>query len=525
MDQEQVMQIARDLAGFSMGEADILRKAVGKKIIKLLKEQKEKFIDGCVKNGIFKDLAEKIFSFIEPFAGYGFNRSHAACYALIGYQTAYLKAHWPAEFMAALLTADQHDSDRIAIEIEECRKMGFEIMPPDINESFDSFTVVTEGTKENRVVGQEAKINTIRFGLKAIKNVGEHIVDEIIKNRKEKGAFIDIFDLLTRITDKDLNKKSLESLIKCGALDSLGDRSLFLNNLEKLLQFNKEVSKKLSSKQTSLFSNLPTLDSFTKPELIAGLEIKEIDKINWEKELLGLFISKHPLSMLEDKLNGLNKKINSLSVNDKSSIIIAGVITSIKKIVTRSGESMIFAKLEDPSASLEVLVFPKLLKENPDIWLEGNLVLVEGQLSEKDSDLKLLLNQAYLIDQENPELSINNFKKKLLTWRQNNPNFNKRRKYLNNNSNKEKNMEKKKNETKEINPLKLIFKKEAKPEELINLKNFLAKYPGNNSVYFKVIISDKAKVLKSDIKVVNSSQLHTALNDNFSDLLIIVADQ
>ena len=178
--QEQVMQIARNLAGFTMGQADVLRKAMGKKIASLLAEQKEKFIEGCVKNGVYKELGEKVFSFIEPFAGYGFNRSHAACYAMIGYQTAYLKAHWPVEFMAALLTSDYGDSDRIAIEIEECRNMGIKIMAPDINESFGTFTAVAAGTKENRPVREGEKVDTIRFGLKAIKNVGEHIIESII---------------------------------------------------------------------------------------------------------------------------------------------------------------------------------------------------------------------------------------------------------------------------------------------------------------------------------------------------------
>ncbi|MBU4455147.1 DNA polymerase III subunit alpha, partial [Patescibacteria group bacterium] len=220
--QEQVMQMARALAGFSMAEADVLRKAVGKKIPKLLSEQKEKFIDGCVKNGIASQLAEKIFSFIEPFAGYGFNRSHGACYALIGYQTAYLKANWPTEFMAALLTSDQENIDRIAIEIEECRYMGIEVLPPDINQSFASFTVITSGTVKNKIVSRDEKANTIRFGLKAVKNIGNNIVDVIINERKKNGPYQDITDFLERVNDKDLNKKSLESLIKCGSFDQFG---------------------------------------------------------------------------------------------------------------------------------------------------------------------------------------------------------------------------------------------------------------------------------------------------------------
>ncbi|MCK4553477.1 DNA polymerase III subunit alpha, partial [Candidatus Parcubacteria bacterium] len=252
--QEQVMQMARDLAGFTMAEADVLRKAVAKKIPKLLVEQKEKFVDGCVKNSIASQLAEKIFSFIEPFAGYGFPRAHGACYAMIGYQTAYLKAHWPTEFMAALLTADQQNTDRIAIEIEECRKIDIEVLPPDINQSYDSFTVVTSGTAENKAVSESEKVNTIRFGFKAIKNIGGHIVDVIIKERKEHGPYKDITDLLERANDKDLNKKSLESLVKSGSLDQFGERGLLLGNMENLLNFNKETAKARSNGQSSLFA-------------------------------------------------------------------------------------------------------------------------------------------------------------------------------------------------------------------------------------------------------------------------------
>lgn len=544
--QEQIMQIARDLAGFSMGQADILRKAVGKKIPKLLAEQKERFIDGCVKNGIYKELAEKIFSFIEPFAGYGFNRSHAACYALIAYQTAYLKAHWPVEFMAALLTADQHDSDRIAIEIEEARKMGLKIMPPDINESFASFTVVTAGTKENKTVDAKAHVDTIRFGLNAIKNIGEHIVEEIIKERKADGPYSEVFNFLERITDKDLNKKSLESLIKSGALDSFGERGFFLANLEKLLQFNKEISKNLNSQQASLFIDVPALATSARPQLMPVEPLAEMEKINWEKELLGLFISRHPLSLFSDYLENLSKNIADLRASQTAeSLIIAGVITNIKRIITRSGESMLFAKLEDPTASLELLIFPRLLKEDPEMWVEGKLIICEGRLSEKDSDLKLLVNQASLLDPQDPLNSIDQFKKKLLTWRQNNNGRPNGRYFAN----------KKAAVTKEVNKqstppevapdlaannppssslatdqslknskqaLRLIFRENPSSSDLSQLQEILAAYPGKDSVYFKVIVDNKAKVLKSDLSTKNCASLQKNLKQAFGDKLTIV---
>jgi DNA polymerase III subunit alpha len=527
--QEQVMQIARDLAGFSMGQADILRKAMGKKIAKLLAEQKEKFIDGCVKNGIYKELALQIFSFIEPFADYGFNRSHAACYALIAYQTAYLKAHWPVEFMAALLTADQHDSDRVAIEIDECRKMNFKILAPDINESFDTFTVITEKTKENEAVGEGVKLDTIRFGLKAVKNVGEHIVEMIIEERKANGPYKDIFDFLSRVTDRDLNKKSLESLIKCGAFDNFNNRGYFLSNLEKLLEFNKQISKDIDSKQVSLFADKPSLVNYSLPHLNKADEIPEMTKINWEKELLGLYISNHPLLMFKKELENFTLNINTLNIKENQDLlIIAGVITTIKKIITRSNQSMIFAKIEDASASIELLVFPKLLSEEPEIWQEGNIVMVAGNLSEKDSDLKLLVNQAGLIKSNLAQESIEDFKRKLFQWRQANPNF---QKYSNHKKTREKKAEpiKKKEKIKPIpknnNPLQIVIKKDLGSQDLLDFKNYIINYSGYDPIYFKVLVNGKAKVLKSDLKTENTKTLREKLEKKFPNLLILSNDE
>ncbi|KKQ00135.1 MAG: polymerase III catalytic subunit, DnaE type protein [Candidatus Moranbacteria bacterium GW2011_GWD2_36_198] len=241
--QEQVMQIARDLAGFTMGEADVLRKAMGKKIFELIKEQKIKFVEGCIANGSTKEIAEKVFSFIEPFAGYGFNRSHAACYAIIGYQTAYLKAHYPAAFMAALQTSDQDNIDRIAIEAAECHDMGIKVLAPNVNESFEDFAVITatDGTE------------SIRFGFNAIKNVGHVIASEIVAERKRNGKFKSLGDFLERVETKDLNKKSIDALAKVGALDELGERNQIVESMEQILMFTKSVQKSKNSNQVSLF--------------------------------------------------------------------------------------------------------------------------------------------------------------------------------------------------------------------------------------------------------------------------------
>jgi DNA polymerase-3 subunit alpha len=380
--QEQLLEIARALAGFTLGEADILRKAIGKKIPELLKEQKEKFIQGCEKNNIPREVAETVFAFIEPFAGYGFNKSHATCYATIAYQTAYLKANYPAEFMAALLTSEQGDVDRVAIVVEECKRMGIEVLPPDINESFKKFTVITHDEK-----GQKLNKPKIRFGLLAIKNVGENIVENIIEERSRNGAFSSIENFLTRINNKDLNKKSLESLIKAGAFDRLMERGKLLGNLETLLDFAKQSHKDQKNHQVTIFSVLPehkiSLHLQDKPPATVD------QKLFWEKELLGLFISGHPMETLDLPKN--QPRVPIAKINPQAtSVNIIGVITKIKKIITSNHETMLFVKIEDPTGSIEVIVFPSLINENRDLWQEKKVILVTGRPSDKEGILKVI---------------------------------------------------------------------------------------------------------------------------------------
>jgi DNA polymerase III subunit alpha len=523
--QEQVMQIARDLAGFSMGQADVLRKAMGKKIVSLLSEQKEKFIDGCVKNGIYEELAEKVFSFIEPFAGYGFNRSHAACYALIGYQTAYLKAHWPVEFMAALLTSDQGDTDRIAIEIEECRNMGIKIMPPDINESFGTFTVVTAGTKENKTVGLEAKVDTIRFGLKAIKNVGEHIVDEIIKERKNNGPFFDVFSLLKRVADKDLNKKSLESLIKSGAMDSFGERGLLLANLEKFLNFNREEAKIKASKQKNLFGALSE-DSHSQPMLIPASPVEQNEKLNWEKELLGLYISEHPFNLFKSYLQDYALPLIDLAGHKKDNFIItAGIISNIKKIITRKGDSMIFVKIEDALSFSELLIFPRLYKETLELWREGKAIIVAGTISEKDQDIKILADRVAILDLADPKKSIDDFKKNMVDSSSSKKQFFSNGNYNGRQTFNSKRVDSNKKEAKNLsvlnNPLRLTLEKTLSASDLKKLKQSFALFSGQDEVYFRLLENDKYKVIKTDFKVKNNQELKIKIKNLFKNIIRI----
>lgn len=397
--QEQVLQIARDLAGFTLTEADVLRKAVGKKIPKLLKEQKQKFISGCVKNNIPKHTAEKIFAFIEPFAGYAFNKSHSTCYAMIAYQTAYLKANYPAEFMAAVLTSDQDDIERIAIEVEECRKMNIDVLPPDINESYKNFTVVEDSSGKN-IKG------TIRFGLLAIKNVGKGIVKSVIDEREENGAYQNLEDFLSRVTSKDLNKKSLESLVKSGAMDKLDERNQMLENMPILLEFARKKQKEKEQGQTSLFESSPDQNALNL-NLKQSEPAKHQQKLLWEKELLGLFISSHPLQEYEKLIQKyavpISKAKNDIHLQNhihKNKLKIVGIITNIKKITTSNNQNMLFVNMSDPSGDIEAIVFPNVFKSNIKIWEENKIVSISGRLSDKDGVPKIIVESVKQVDKD-----------------------------------------------------------------------------------------------------------------------------
>jgi len=391
--QEQIMRIAQDMAGFTLAEADILRKAIGKKIEKLLMEQKDKFVSGMKNNNISEKIAIEIWHWIEPFARYSFNKSHAACYAIIAYQTAYLKANYPVEYMAALLTAEQSDLDRIAILIEECKKMKIEVLPPEINESFSNFSVVPDKNK-------------IRFGLSAIKNVGYNIVELIINERKANGNFKSIQDFISRVDSKVLNKKSLESLTRAGVFDNLKERNQILLNLENLLEWSKNNQKIKDSGQIGLFGSPVDVEiKLNKVE-----EMTEKDKLDWEKELLGLYISGHPLerhrSMLENqtvsirKINadltfsgGSNRDPFEKHIYSGETITIGGIISNIKKILTRKGDPMMFIKVQDLTDTIEVVVFPSILEKNPYAFEENKIVSITGKTDVKDGSPKIIANE------------------------------------------------------------------------------------------------------------------------------------
>jgi len=380
--QEQIMQIARSLAGFSYAEADVLRKAIGKKIKKLLVAQRDKFIQGCVKNGIDEKTANKIFDFFEPFARYSFNKSHSTCYALIAYWTAYLKAHFPSEYMAAFLTNEQNDLDKLSLAIKECERMKIKVLPPDINESWPDFAVVPE-------------TGSIRFGLAAIKNVGEKCAKAIVEERKKNGHYDSLEDLLRRLGPSILNKKVLESLIKGGALDRFGERTKFLAGIDQILKFAQTISKTSASGQLGLFGNTPKLQHSITPSLPNVPPASKNQKLAWEKELLGMYVSEHPLSEFSHiwEKGRVTSTSNIFPEAVGKSIKIAGIITKIQKITTKNGSQMAFVRLEDIDGGIEVVVFPKVLEAANDILQKDKLVLVKGKVSEKDKVVKILADQ------------------------------------------------------------------------------------------------------------------------------------
>ncbi len=376
--QEQIMKIAQVLAGFSLSEADLLRKAIGKKITSLLEKLKEKLISGMIKNGIKKEIAEKIWHWILPFGRYGFNKSHSVAYALIAYQTAFLKTYYPVEFMASLLSTKKADVERVGFLIEECKRMGIQVLPPDVNESFREFSVVP---------GK----NQIRFGLLSIKNVGHNTVEAIIKERKEKGKFTSLTNFLSRIHPKDLNKKSLESMIKAGVFDKFGERKQLLFNLERLLEWNKHHFKKRMGGQMGLFDG-KRISEEIKLEKTKPATRKE--KLIWEKELLGLYVSSHPAEDFKKIFERKAFPLSKIDINMVGKMIrVGGIISAIKKIITKNGSPMFFAKLEDGRGQIELVVFPAVFMKNPKAFQEHKAILVSGRVDDKDGIPKIIAQE------------------------------------------------------------------------------------------------------------------------------------
>lgn len=383
--QEQLMQIARDMAGFTMAEADILRKAIGKKIRSLLEEQKEKFVTGMVKNGIDAKIAKELGEMLEPFARYGFNKSHTASYAIIGAQTAWLKYYYPIEFMTSLFNNDKKDTDRIAFLIKECKELNLSVLPPSINLSKKIFSI------------PDKTENGIRFGLTSIKNVGENIVEAIIAEREKNGPFKSLAEFLERVDSKDLNKKSIEALAKAGALDELVERNEILKNIEKVLEYTKTYHKASAQNQSSLFGGMTDKSSLPQLRLEKSTPATLEEKLVWERELLGLYISGHPLEKYHNSKNNSVIGIASFKAKKGGTYgptgTIAALILNSKRIVTKKGESMLFLKLQDMTDEIECVVFPKTLQQYGEHILENNCVFITGNYSFRNESHSIIADE------------------------------------------------------------------------------------------------------------------------------------
>jgi len=379
--QDDVMLIAIELAGYSWLEADKLRKAMGKKIPVEMEAQKEKLKNGLLKNNMSAEKVEELWKLIEPFAAYGFNKAHAASYGRVAYQTAYMKANFPAIYMSAVLTADSGDVERIAETIAECKRMKIDVLPPDINESFEGFTVVKK----------EGEPDRIRFGLTTIKNFGEGIAKAIIDERKSAGAFTSLAFFFERIKDKNLNKKSVEALIKSGALDLLGERGAMLGNLDSLLQFNKEH--RGTEGHDSLFGDMSTaaVELTLTPMPLATIE----EKLLWEKDLLGLYISGHPLDKYKDKMAKAEMTVKNIKevLREGMTAIVYGMLEEVKPFLTQKGDKMFFIKIGDYTGTLEAVIFPKLAKEYEKIIFPDNCVALKGRLTMRNGGLNLVVEK------------------------------------------------------------------------------------------------------------------------------------
>ncbi len=398
--QDDLLMMAHKLAGYNWGEVDKFRKAVGKKIPEEMALQKKKFIDGCMEYSKWsKARAEEVWKWIEPFAAYGFNKAHSVSYGRIAYITAYLKANFTAEYMSAVLTHESNDIDKIAISVNECEHMNIPVLPPDINESFGNFTVVD-------VEKDGVTSSTIRFGLNSIKNFGAGISQTIIEERTKNGKFKTLEDFLNRIRDRNLNKKSLESLIKAGAMDLYGDRGVMMHNLEALLHFNKDQQKNQAG-QVSLFAGLTDTEgsSLDGLRLVNAGHVEKYTELVWEKELLGLYVSGHPLDryrhILEKREDNIEKiKRSIIEEGDKYSkrdygraVVIAGIIEEVKEISTKKDvtQKMLFIRVADLSGAIEVVVFPKVLSQFKSNLLVDKCVVMRAKTSFRNDSPSLLM--------------------------------------------------------------------------------------------------------------------------------------
>lgn len=459
--QEQVMRITSELGGFSLAEADNMRKIMGKKKKSEMTPQKEKLINGCVNNGIDKKVAQKIADMIEKFASYGFNKSHAAAYALIAYQTGYLKSHYPAEFMAANLTSEVNNPDKIIVLMDECRKMGIEVIPPDVNHSHAKFVALSE--------------NQIAFGMKAIKNVGLGAIESIIKGRKKVKQYENIFQLMQNVDPRLVNKKVLESLIQCGAMDTLkGNRSQKFNSIEMACDFAQTYHEKIKRNQGqhSLFDiHTEVNDVVTYPELPNLPDWTEQEKLNKEKEFIGFYISGHPLSKYKSIIELYRTRFENSNGqngnNGKSMVNVCGIVTNVRHLIDKKNNKMAFVKIEDFNNVYEAVVFGSVFPSVEDKLQIDAPLLLRGRLNSEADDpmIKIICEEVYDLEEVPAALT--------------------EALYLN------------------------INKSELSEDNITYIKNTLYAYPGKLPIYFKVSVNgeDDLFMISKKIKVSVSTSL------------------
>jgi DNA polymerase-3 subunit alpha len=391
--QEQVLKIASDMAGFSMSEADDLRKAMGKKIPALMAEQRAKFLKGAQGRGVKEKVAERVFELMEKFAGYGFNKAHATAYGIVAYQTAYLKANYPVEFMAALLTSEMANTDKVVVHMDECRAMGIGILPPDVNVSRFSFTVDGE---------------TIRFGLGAIKNLGQKAIEVIVASREQQGSFESLGDFCRRLDLQLVNRRVVESLVKAGAFDSRGrPRAQLMAALDGAFDAGQRHQRERDQGQVSMFDMLGGAGPSIEPELV-DVSIPEWDteeRLTYEKEVLGFYLSGHPLRGVWDRAQSLGVVGTAQlgQVEDGARVLLCGLVSALREINTKSGNRMGFATIEDVEGSIEVTVFPELFRQSVAHLKGGSPLLVRGKVEGTPSARKLLADEVRPLPAEREE--------------------------------------------------------------------------------------------------------------------------
>jgi len=496
--QDDVLLIAIKLAGYSWEEADKLRKAMGKKIPIEMAAQKEKFIQGAITGGMSLPSAVKLWALIEPFAAYGFNKAHAASYAMVAYQTGYMKANYTVEFMAAVMTAESGDNEKIAEAVNECVALGIEVLPPDVNESLADFTVI--GDKQ------------IRFGLNAVKNLGSDVIETIIIERKQNGQFTTIGDFVRRVKTRNFNKKSWEALVKSGSLDRFDERNKMLLNTENILEFSRNEQKQAAAGQVTL---LGTGMANGGEELLLrdAPPASDQERLSWEKEFLGLYVSAHPLRGHRGTLQKYCRPVSALSSADENSYVtIGGIVTRVQNILTKKGDQMCFADIEDEGGKLELVVFPNVFNEYKSLLTADTMVLVRGKVSDKDGEIKLLADSFKSITDQDIETWTQKPQPARKSWPQKTASYSEKRSEP---------IPAPENPGEPARILKIKIPKTASPMVFTKLKTVFTKFPGQVSV--SLVIPDREgteREIKTDFAVNATDEFKTELRELLRESII-----